>query len=103
MKNPIEYIRSKKTEIFLQKKWWHRLLKVGFYFGFAWFGLKLLAELADYCSTETIGNQVFETSPLECSGVAGFYVAWWLFCFLLVQIGYYKIFLYIVYGKDIPK
>ena len=92
MKRPIEFIRSKDNELFLQKKWWHRLFKVVLWIGMLEFARRMLVELNLHSSP----GSDYRIGLL-------FYSVVWLIIFFLIQFIYYRIVLYVVYGKALPK
>jgi hypothetical protein len=93
MKKPIEYIRSKKRELFLQKKWWHRLAKVSIWIGVIYFVItEYEFNVAPYCM-----------AGIDCSEALLVYFILWIIGFCLIQIIYYKIVIYVIFGKDLPK
>lgn len=88
----MDYIRSKETESLLQKKWWHRLIKVSIWVGVLFYGFTVLGELMNYCMP---GKDCLEVSAIILVPfIAGFF---------LLQVIYYKIVIYIVYGRELPK
>ena len=111
------FLRSQKTKSFLEGKWWHRLIKVVlwimliYYYcvGAAFLYVEEFYKIGGYSELEF--TRGFDTERVYYDGItvwdfileAIYFIVWGCVMFLIAQFIYYKMILYIVYGKKLPK
>jgi len=95
----MDYIRSREIELFLQKKWWHRLVKIVIWMMVLYYWFTLFHE---YPVCAYLGEDVPGATLQGCGLVATMKAFPCILLFFLMQIFYYKVVLYIIYGKEPP-